>query len=171
MSRKQRVTRRTVLRGLGAAMALPALDIMTPALAHGADSAMIAADSIHAAGGFVPLALVDLDFDAHRGTDDEGDDDEQSPLEPLRRNSEMRRRLLSQAHRVEIARHREDRQATDADQHRNQADETLAHRETETAHEPQQNLHRLESRHSQHEQDQGEEKSVNDHSGDDHAAG
>ncbi len=38
-------------------------------LVHGADEAVNAADSIHAAGGFVPLALVDLDFDAHRGTD------------------------------------------------------------------------------------------------------
>ena len=41
-------------------------DIM---LVHGADEAIRAADSIHAAGGFVPLALVDLDFDAHRGAD------------------------------------------------------------------------------------------------------
>ena len=32
-------------------------------LVHGADEAVRAADSIHAAGGFVPLALVDLDFD------------------------------------------------------------------------------------------------------------
>ena len=38
-------------------------------LVHGADEAVRAADSIHAAGGFVPLALVDLDFDAHRGAD------------------------------------------------------------------------------------------------------
>ena len=38
-------------------------------LVHGADEAVRAADSIHAAGGLVPLTLVDLDFDAHRGTD------------------------------------------------------------------------------------------------------
>ena len=41
-------------------------DIM---LVHGADEAIRAADSIHASGGFVPLALVDLDIDAHRGAD------------------------------------------------------------------------------------------------------
>ncbi len=38
-------------------------------LVHGAEEAVSAADSIHAAGDHVPLALVDLDFDAHRGAD------------------------------------------------------------------------------------------------------
>jgi two-component system NtrC family sensor kinase len=38
-------------------------------LVPGADEALDVARSIHAAGGLVPLALVDLDFDAHRGTD------------------------------------------------------------------------------------------------------
>ncbi len=38
-------------------------------LVKGADEAVGAADSIHAAGGLVPLALVDLDSEAHRGAD------------------------------------------------------------------------------------------------------
>jgi two-component system NtrC family sensor kinase len=38
-------------------------------LVPGADEALDAARAIHAVGGLVPLALVDLDFDAHRGAD------------------------------------------------------------------------------------------------------
>lgn len=38
-------------------------------LAAGADEAVEAANSILAAGGLIPLALVDLDFSAHRGAD------------------------------------------------------------------------------------------------------
>jgi signal transduction histidine kinase len=38
-------------------------------LVPGADEAVDAAASIHAAGGLVPLALIDLDLDAHRGAD------------------------------------------------------------------------------------------------------
>jgi two-component system NtrC family sensor kinase len=44
-------------------------DLADIELVTSADDAVDAADLIHAAGGLIPLALVDLDSDAHRGAD------------------------------------------------------------------------------------------------------